>query len=263
MAEVGKLYAKGLHKRFSYLATWLPNTNLMLGDVGRLHGEIFTIETTLKELGVPFHVRKGKKPVKFNYTSQSGISVNAKAAGQVATGTTLPQAQAGVSIKFSKEGAFLFQATECKVDEIEDKAELGTAIIALLINKKWNPDWVVVDTLVRAGSATIAVSNSRNAALDLTAKTDVKIANLANLDAGLNMSHQSGDVIQFIAEKGLSPLYKLSRVKQSWIQKLLNQPGEFDRYALIGTYKNKSIESPDKKIPKGKPLETVTPRWDQ
>lgn len=263
MAEVGKLYAKGLHRRFSYLAAWLPSTNLKLGDVGRLHGEIFTIEATLEDLGLPFQVRKGKNSLKFNYTSQSGISVNAKAAGQIAAGTTLPQAQAGVSIKFSKEGAFLFQATECMEDVIENKAKLGTAIIGLLINKKWNPDWVVVDTLVRAGSATIVVSNSRSAALDLTAKADVKMADLANLDAGLNVSHQSGDVIQFIAEKGLSPLYKVSRVKQSWVQKLQGKPPGFDRYTHVGIDLSKSTKSLDKKIPTGNPLETVTPHWDK
>src|SRR5258707_15241160 len=85
----------------------------------------------------------------------------------------------------------------------------------------WEPGWAVIDTLVHANSATIVVSNSDSAALDLTAKVPVTLANLANLDTGLSAKSQSGEMIQFIAAKGLTPMFGLSRVKQSFLSKVL------------------------------------------
>jgi hypothetical protein len=137
--------------------------------------------------------------------------------GDVAIGTTLPVANAGVAIQFSKEGAFLFQAVGCLVDEIENKVELGQAVIRLFQQGRWEADWGVVDTTVKADCATIVVSNSGSSALELTAKTPVKMTNLANLEAGFSVNSQSGDIVRFIAAKGLTPLFKLSRVKKSFL----------------------------------------------
>jgi hypothetical protein len=189
--------------------------------------------TTLKDLKVPFKVRAGSSSGDFTYTSKSGVNIKTKAEGQVAVGTTLPVAQAGISIEFSEEGAFLFQAVGCSVDEIEDKVALGRAIISLIGKDIWDGDWGVVDTLVRAKSATIVVSNSHTAALELTAKAPLAVTNLANLDTGLSVNFQKGDMIRFIAAQGLAPLFKLSRAKRSLLERLfgLSRPLTFGKPA--------------------------------
>jgi hypothetical protein len=269
MADVGKLYAKELHHASTYVAAWLPNINVKLGDVGQLKGELFSVETTLDMLGIPFTVRKGAKPVDFDY--KSGISVKVKAAGNVAAGTTLPQAKAGISIQFDKEGAFLFQAAGCMVDQIENKAAVGNGVRELLEKKKWQPDWVVVDTVVRVDVATIFVSNSRSAALDLTAETAVTAANLADLKAGLSMNYQRGEVFRFIASEGLTPLFMLSGLKQSIIDWILHKPGSYTqlpslRYGFDKTKEafpkqsDETIEAVLKDLED--PLETVAPKWE-
>jgi len=269
MADVGKLYAKELHHATSYVAAWLPNINVKLGDVGQLKGELFSVESTLKKLGISFKVRKGEEPTDFDY--QSKISMKVKAAGEVVAKTTLPQAKAGVSIEFGKEGAFLFQAPGCMVDQIEDKAAVGNRVRELLEKKKWQPDWVVVDTLVKADCATILVSNSRNAALDLTAETAVTAANLANLKAGLSVNYQRGEVFRFIASEGLTPLFMLSGLKQSIIDWILHKPGSYTqlpslRYGFDKTRKAFPKESgvTIKAVLKDleDPLETVAPKWE-
>jgi hypothetical protein len=214
MVTASELYVKSIYDRFSYLATWLPNTRLKLGDVGTQQGAMFKRMTSLKEMGIDFKLRAGDQPLDFTYTSQSGVAVHTKAAGELAVGTTLPVGQAGVLIEFSQEGAFLFQAIHCQVDEIENKVALGHTVIQLYQERTWEPNWSVVDTVVKANSATIVVSNSHSAALELTAKTATLISDLANLDVGLGVNAQRGDVIQFLAQKGLMPLYRLSRLKQ-------------------------------------------------
>ena len=223
MSKASKLYLKEIYQRFSYLAVWLPNTNLNLGDVGVQDADEFKMMTTLNNLGVPFVVRTSETPVDFTYTSHSGVTLKTKAEGEVAAGTMLPEAQAGISLQFGKEGAFLFQAVGCYVDEIEDKVTLGQAVIEMLKEGTWDSSWGVIDTLVRADSATIVVSNSQSAALELTAKAPVAVTNLANLEAGLSVNLQRGEIIRFIAAKGLAPLFRLSRVKQSLLSTLLGR----------------------------------------
>jgi len=252
MTGVGELYLKEIHRQFSYLATWLPNTHLELGDVGLLRGDTFVRETTLGDLGIPFTVRDGGAPVNFTWTSKSGISVETKAAGQAAVGTTIPLAQAGVSVKFSREGAFLFQAVGCLEDSIDNRPTLETHIKNLLLKNRWNRDWTVVDTLVRADRATIIVSNSGDASLDLTAEVPVAPANLTNVSAGFAVNRTRGAVIHFIAAEGLAPLFRLSRVKQSIIQRLLGtKDGTF--YRELGGDRGPS-SPPEEEL-----LETVSP----
>src|SRR5882672_7330363 len=109
MTSTGMTYLHEMHQRFAYLATWLPNVKLELGDVGVLRGEQFRQMTTLKELCVPFITRRGEAPLDFSYTSASGVALQIKAKGKAAAGTALPLAKAGVAVKFSKQGAFVFQ----------------------------------------------------------------------------------------------------------------------------------------------------------
>jgi hypothetical protein len=222
MANVSDNYVKLLYQRYKHFAAWLPNTKVQLGDVGVIEGKYFKQITTLKLLEVDFATRVGDKPLAFNDDLTAGMQVQAKAAGEVAAGTALPIAQAGVSIDFANEGGFLFHAVNCYADEIEDKAAVGQALIAL--GKKWDLDWSVVDTVVRAGSTTILVSNSRNAKLELKAKTAVEVSNLAKPELGLEVASKKGDVTQFLAEQGLTPLFRLSRFHRSWIEWLLGKP---------------------------------------
>lgn len=253
MEAASKSYVKGIWQRFSYLATWLPNTRLQLGDVGVQDGQAFRRVTSLKDLGIAFQVRTGADRVDFTYTSQSGVTIQAKAQGQVAAGSPLASAQAGISIEFGEAGAFLFQAVGCSIDEIEDKAAVGRAAIALFQQGQWEPDWAVVDTLVKADSATIVVSNSQDAGLDLSADVPVTIGDLAKADAGLAVKAQRGDVVRFIAARGLAPLFKLSRVQRPLLTRWFGGGGRI-------TFGGPAVRTDDAPAPEaGNPLEQVGP----
>ena len=122
MVNVSDNYVNLLYQRYKYFATWLPNTNVQLGDVGIIEGKYFKRKTSLKLLGVNFATRVGDKPLAFNDDLTGGLQVQAKMAGEVAAGSVLPLAEAGISIDFTKEGAFLFHALNCYADEIEDNS---------------------------------------------------------------------------------------------------------------------------------------------
>jgi hypothetical protein len=215
MANVSDNYVRLLYKRYELFAAWLPNTKVQLGDVGVIEGKYFRRVTTLGSLGVGFKVRVGSMPLAFNDNLTAGLQVHVNAEGGVAAGAAPPLAEGCVSIQFAGEGAFLFHAFNCYTDEVEDKVAVGNALVAL--GERWDADWALVDTLVRAGSATILLSNSRAARLDLRAKAAADLSNLANPELGLGVASQSGDVTQFLAEKGLTPLFRLSKLGRSWI----------------------------------------------
>ena len=95
MANVSDNYVKLLFQRYRHFAAWLPNTKVMLGDVGVVNGKYFNRKTSLANLGVTFAMRTGDKPLTFNDDLTSGLQMQAKAAGEVATGTSLPIARGG------------------------------------------------------------------------------------------------------------------------------------------------------------------------
>jgi hypothetical protein len=215
MPSPGDVYVQGIFDRFSYFASWLPNANITLGDVGTKNGKYFQRLTSLTQLGIPFKVRKGTQPTDFDYAYRSTINAQARASGGVSVGTPGSLAEGSMEIEFGQEGAFLFEADHCLIDEIEDKVTLGRTILNLYQNDAWDGNWVVVHSLVTAQNTTIFVANSRNARLELSAKVPLSLGNLANPSAGLTIRAQSGDVTRFVAEKGLTPMFKLSNIDRS------------------------------------------------
>jgi hypothetical protein len=173
-------------------------------------------------LGVKFKTRSGDKPIAFNDDLTNGLHVRVSMAAEATVVPGVSLAQAGVSIEFADEGAFLFHAVNCYVDEIEDKVTVGKALIEL--KEKWDLDWSVVDTVVRAGSTTVLVSNSQNAKLELRAKAAVEVSSLANPELGLEVVSKNGDVTHFLAEKGLTPLFRVSKFHRSWLEWVRGKP---------------------------------------
>lgn len=219
----GDLYVKGIHERFGYFATWLPNVRIELGDVGVLRGKQFERITSLAAIGIPFRIRTGNHSIAFSHSSKAVVQVHSATAGELSVATVEPNAR--VSIDFRQEGAFLFQATGCTVAEIENKEQVGRAILVRARTGAWEDEWAVVVTLVRADCATIMVANSSDAHVELAASLSIKEDNLADPTIALSARVQRGDVTRVVAEEGLVPLFKISRVKHAFLSSLLKRPG--------------------------------------
>ena len=213
-------YAREIHGQLDYHATWLPNSRLELGDVGEQGKAGFTRKSSLADLGLAFTTRRGRDRLDFTKTSSSGVTFKAGAAAELGAGAAAVGA-GQLSIELGEEGAWLFRAVNCREDQIGDRLGLGKAVLDLYKSGMWDAKWRIVDTIVRAESATIVVSNSLKASLTLSAKSPLALTSLANLDAGIAVSAQQGDLLHIVAQKGLSPLFKLVGVKHSIITKLL------------------------------------------
>jgi hypothetical protein len=225
MSDISESYAKGVWDRYKYYANWLPNSKVELGDVGIIVDKKFDRVTTLKNLGVHpnnLQIRPGTSRMRFE--ASAGAEITAGGAVEVPGGSGIP-AEASVKVGFSKKGSFLFQAENCIKNELEDLRTLESQIYLLNEKRIWEKEWAVITGLVQAGSTTILVSESDSSEVELKGKSKLGPANLADIEAGIQFSIKRGNVVNFVAAEGLTPLFTLHKVKQSFwdrLQKLWN-----------------------------------------
>ncbi len=246
-------YLKGVFEKLKYHAAWPPNQPRRLGDVGRLvHGE-FQPQTSLELLGIKFAERVGPPGADISYTSGASVSVKLKAEGQSLPGTTIPQAKAGAVVEFSSSGAFVFQATAPVVREIDNQAGVGKEILTLYRKpgrqRGWEVDWCVVTELLTADRLTVLVSDSKDSKVELAANGKVPVggpAPLASVNGSLSVIAQKGEVTSVLAEAGLSPLFRVSRIKRSLLDRLVgtDENIDFGRAAFrSGSMPNRVLEN--------------------
>lgn len=197
-------YLDSIHDKFGYLATWLPNTPLKLGDIGLWTDAGFVPETSLRRLGVSVRRRKGASLGRLDHSDIK--TVQAKTGVTAGTGALT----ASVSVGFGETGGFVFQAEDCQVEQIDDFDTLAIELLDLFQQKIWKKDWVVVDTVVRVSRATIMVSTSQNATIEIKGPT--ALSELVQAD--LKVTAQSGSVTRFIGEAAMTPLFKARRVNE-------------------------------------------------
>ena len=213
MSSPIKLYQQEMHNNLGYFATWLPGDAMSLGDVGVLESGRFRKLTSLKDLGIPCLVGMSGKPQTLNYTSTSDTSVTSSI-GAEAPGI----AQAQITVKFSREGAFLFQAIDVLNVELANRGETAAGMLQAFQQNTWKKQWMVIDSLYEAASATIIVSEDSTAEIELTAKSKLPLGSLPLADPkmGLTVVNSRGKIVHVIAGSGLHPLYTCLRVKASF-----------------------------------------------
>jgi hypothetical protein len=235
MSSVAERYVKEMHKKFDLYAAWPPNEARALGDVGKLVGGQFQRLTSLKDLGISFKVRVGPVADTLSYTSGKKVEVSFNAAAN--TPPALPGAavKADASVEFSGEGAFLFQALQPSIIEIEDQMQLAQQILDLFKTIKngqrmWRKDWSVVTSLITAERVTVLISNSKSAKIGLAGQGILPAAPapLASAKGRLSVSYQDGEVTSVLAAANLTPLFRLNRVRRSFIDRILGGDSSAD-----------------------------------
>lgn len=203
-----KRYVEELKEEFGYLATWVPNSNTFLGDVGVVNNYKFEKETTLKSLGIEFSVRSPGASADYEYVSKGDVEIVMKAKGELPPeASRLSTAQAGVSMRFASTDAVVFQALRCKESSIEDRAKVGREIRSC---KGWQSDYVVITDLIESESTTIVISNGSKGTLELGTDLDLKPAQfkIASLEAQFSVVGEKSIGTKIIAQGGLTPLFK-------------------------------------------------------
>ncbi|MBT2452773.1 hypothetical protein J7F03_38230 [Streptomyces sp. ISL-43] len=208
MPAIHERYSEELRSEFDYLSTWLPNSPIELGDVGRLHRDRFERVTSLTELGIPYGTRERERGVDLEYSSAASIDI-------AEAGAAAP-AMARISVTFTRRHGIVFQARACHVSEIADRAELGRRVLELSRTAEWPAGQVVVTEVVTTGPAVVLISQQQDARVDLEADLTgmAGVLPLASLSVGLNVIRSKGIGVKVIAPDGLTPLFRASGVRR-------------------------------------------------
>jgi hypothetical protein len=211
VASPVKLYQREMHKNMGFFATWLPSSAIELGDIGVLDAGRFRRVGSLKELGITgLEVREGA-PDNISYSASAERSVGIGAGVSAA-----PLVTGEVSIEFSSEGGYVFEAMAMRQLEIADRMVLAATLLQAYQNGVWQADWLVVDSLYTAASATVLVSQDTTSKIVLKASAaalPLGALLLADPKLGLSVASSSGRIVHIIAADNLRPLYSCVRVR--------------------------------------------------
>lgn len=209
-------YTDEMKKKFGYLATWLPGTPFILGDIGILNDNVFTHVAFLNDFNIQFDPRIDENGDDVEYSSQGSVSIATKMSGTIAPqGSTLGDIDAGFIVEFGNENSVFFKANDIKTNLIENTAKLGEQILSLYREGRWNKNWVIITELVSAKTATILISNSTNAKIELRANAniDAKKLDIADAKFDFGATFSKGMDTKIIAQSGLTPLFKVMGLK--------------------------------------------------
>ncbi|BDS11277.1 hypothetical protein [Aureispira anguillae] len=218
--KVNKKYTGELSRKFGYLATWLPETPLALGDIGILKKNQFTRISNLADLGIDFEVIKDNSKSDIEHSSEGAVSISTKASGSMApANSVLGELDAGMLVEFSKTDAVLFKANGTLSPSIKDQIGLGKKVLKLYQEGKWDKDWAVITELVTAESATILISGSNKGKVELKAKGNAEAAtiDIANAELNFEISFSKDLSTKIIAQENLTPLFRASKVKSRFL----------------------------------------------
>ncbi|MFE9630051.1 hypothetical protein [Streptomyces sp. NPDC006463] len=212
MSSIPDRYTRELHKKYKYLACWLPSTPLALGDVGLISQHRFRKVTTLDELGIPFTKDAESKIVDLDYSSADCVAVTA--------GTRVDDPAADVmtnlSITFDRGGATLFQASGCVQETIGNLLALQEALRERYANKTWRTEYVVVTEVVRTGPTAILVSEQHGAQMNLRVRAGSLGGPLAVVGAlgNYSVTAKSGIAASVLAPDGATPLFQAVQLRR-------------------------------------------------
>ncbi len=209
-----KRYQLEMHNNLGFFATWLPSTTIALGDIGVLQGGRFRRVASLKELGiVQTDVREGT-------AENVSYSASAKRSDSIGVGarTADPLASGELSISFTSEGGYIFDAINMKQMEVADRISLASNVLKAHKDGRWQKEWLVIDALYRAESATILVSEDASSEIVLKADAAALPAGLlplADPKLRLGIASSSGKIVHIVAANNLHPLYSCVKVRES------------------------------------------------
>lgn len=220
MANPSKFYLTHIHQQSGgYRATWNPGKPLEIGAIGKLEKGVFNQYATLADKGIPMNVKTSISSLNMDYTSHDSVAINTKLSGKApVAGSALTDLDAGFSFDFKGDKSIVFQTGGYKTAVIANLEEIEQKILAAYEDGSWDKDSVIITELITADTATIIISTSSNNTLELkaTANVGTPALKLADASLGLTIAQEKGSSMKFLAEAGLTPLYKVMGVRDPW-----------------------------------------------
>ena len=217
------LYIKTLYDKYKFLATWLPNDTISIGDYGIISNNLFQKMGSLKDFNIQFNEIRSDSPVDLSLHYETNIEYT----NNLSVKTNLPEVlkigNGKANFKFGKEGAFTFDALECYTYNMDSRGIVGEKIKEIYKTEKgkWNKKWYVIDRLIKVKSATILVSNTNQSSLELDLQAKLPALNLADSNVSFNIRSEQGEIIKILSSDSITPLFMASKLKNSFFGGLI------------------------------------------
>ena len=216
-----KNYITEIHHNLGYIATWLPSVQMELGDVVTFGDAGFQRVAGLKDFGIKFKTRSDTNLSTYDYSSAGAVAIVANVGAQARIpGSKGGKPQAKVTVQFNRANAVVYHAVGCQASAIADQDGLGREITFRYENDKWPKERFVVTELIKARSATIVISGTAGAKLDLVAKGAIQASsiNLADVRAKLEIASSTNIGLQIVAQSDLTPMFRASGMRLRFLR---------------------------------------------
>jgi len=223
MSSLSKLYLSHMNAQTKYRATWDPTKQLKIGYIGKLEQGVLSIYSSLDKEGIPLEVATDFSDAVMDYTSHDSVTITTKLSGSVPTvGSLFAASDMGFVFRFKNKEGIVFQTNNHKVHQLVNLAAIEDMVLDKYKNGNWDKDWVIITELIEAGNATIIISNSSNGTLELKVNADTVTDKLSLTNASLALSviREEGSTLKYIAQDGLTPLYRVMGIQHPFLRKL-------------------------------------------
>jgi hypothetical protein len=199
-------YMAEIHRNLGYLGTWFPNLLVGLGDIVTFDATGFTRIGAIGDRGIHIRTKTNDEASSYDYASRGAVTITISGGVKGNHDKT----KGAITVKFSQSDAILFQALGCHSAFIENQDDLAREIEFKYKHGDWPKDHFIVTEVIAASGATIVISSSDEARLDLIARGALSggKAPLADVNAGIEVASSSHVSLQIVAEKHLTPLFK-------------------------------------------------------
>lgn len=218
--ELGE-YPAIAHRLTSYWGNWPLSRPLSVGDIGVVRDGAFLRETSLARIAeLPrTPVRVTRSDVKEQFYEKTSTSLQVGAVASMNPAPTVAGGDARVTVEFATGKSALIAMSGATYRQVDDIPTLRAQVLALLAEKVWEREWVLITETVEASGVTVLVSADDGASVQIRLRASGGAFQVWQLaDAGLcaGVEARRGIGMEAIAETGV-PLYRTLRVRRNWV----------------------------------------------
>jgi hypothetical protein len=170
--------------------------------------------------------RSGAAEADIDFGTETGVNIDIKLQGEAQIpDSRLALEDAGLLIQFEKKASYLLKTGGTTVHYLENVAQLGQLVHQLYRNKQWNPHWYIITKLIEAERATLLISNSSKARIELKAQGVVgglSEDDLVNAGVDLAVVSKRDMSTNIIGKEG--PYYPLFKANGIRVRRLFPKP---------------------------------------
>ena len=200
-------YVANVKNATRLLPTWQPDSPLKLGDICTFEDDGILVHNNLL---TGFSDVPAITELQTRTSKPAAVKLDHYVSYSAAVEGALP----GVfeaEVEFTHKEGFLLTVEDGEEESFAAAGPLGSALIALANDGRWEYRWFLVEAVRKYGSMTLVLSGERGAKVAVSA-TAPGPAGIGSVKAGASLQVRSGRVAHWTSNGPLTPFYKAMSV---------------------------------------------------